>query len=354
MVDVAEVLADLNAESADVDRMVADLPADALAAPTPAAGWTIGHQIAHLAWTDAAALLADHRSGRVHRHGWRRLPDEPATYVDRGAEEFLDEPPALLARWRAGRGRAGGRAGGRARRQQDPLVRHRHVRRPRWPPPGSWRRGPTAWMSPTRSASRRAPTARLRHIAHLGHRTLGLRLPRARAGRAPRAGPARADRSRRSLWTFGPDDAADRVTGPALDFCLLVTQRRHRADLDLVADRSGRPTSGSTWRRRSPARPAPGASRRRGTGTDARSLRIGNASGFYGDRFSAWQEMLDRRPAGRAHRRLPGRAHHADPRPRPAGRPGAGLREDVPAAAGAVPRPRRRARRHGSSPTPAA
>ena len=38
-----------------------------------------------------------------------------------------------------------------------------------------------------------------------------------------------------ATWTFGPADAADRVTGPALDFCLLVTQRRHRADLALVA-----------------------------------------------------------------------------------------------------------------------
>ena len=38
------------------------------------------------------------------------------------------------------------------------------------------------------------------------------------------------------LWTWGPDDAAQRVTGPALDFCLLVTQRAHRADLDLVAE----------------------------------------------------------------------------------------------------------------------
>jgi uncharacterized protein (TIGR03084 family) len=34
-------------------------------------------------------------------------------------------------------------------------------------------------------------------------------------------------------WTWGPEDAEDRVTGPALDFCLLVTQRRHRDDVDL-------------------------------------------------------------------------------------------------------------------------
>jgi uncharacterized protein (TIGR03084 family) len=39
-----------------------------------------------------------------------------------------------------------------------------------------------------------------------------------------------------SLWTWGPPDAADRVTGPALDFCLLVTQRRHRDDLALVIE----------------------------------------------------------------------------------------------------------------------
>ena len=36
------------------------------------------------------------------------------------------------------------------------------------------------------------------------------------------------------LWTWGPEDAMDRVTGPALDFCLLVTQRRHRDDLALA------------------------------------------------------------------------------------------------------------------------
>jgi uncharacterized protein (TIGR03084 family) len=65
-------------------------------------------------------------------------------------------------------------------------------------------------------------------------------------------------------WEYGPDDAAQRVTGPAWDFALLVTQRRHRADLALVAtgpdaDRwldvaqafagpsgGGRPATGST------------------------------------------------------------------------------------------------------------
>ena len=38
------------------------------------------------------------------------------------------------------------------------------------------------------------------------------------------------------LWTFGPETADQRVTGSAADFALLVTQRRHRADVDLVAE----------------------------------------------------------------------------------------------------------------------
>ena len=33
----------------------------------------------------------------------------------------------------------------------------------------------------------------------------------------------------------GAADAAQRVTGPALDFCYLVTQRRARSELDLTA-----------------------------------------------------------------------------------------------------------------------
>ena len=34
---------------------------------------------------------------------------------------------------------------------------------------------------------------------------------------------------------MGPEDAAQRVTGTALEFCLRATQRRHRDDLGLVA-----------------------------------------------------------------------------------------------------------------------
>ena len=37
------------------------------------------------------------------------------------------------------------------------------------------------------------------------------------------------------VWEFGPPDAEQRITGPAADFCLLATRRRHRDDLDVKA-----------------------------------------------------------------------------------------------------------------------
>ena len=59
MVDLADLLTDLADESAEVDAMVAPLSDVDWARPTPAEGWTVAHQIAHLAWTDHATLLAN-------------------------------------------------------------------------------------------------------------------------------------------------------------------------------------------------------------------------------------------------------------------------------------------------------
>ncbi|MEU1022935.1 maleylpyruvate isomerase family mycothiol-dependent enzyme, partial [Streptomyces sp. NPDC005904] len=58
MSDALSVLDDLRRESEELDRLVAELGEDRWALATPAPGWTVAHQIAHLAWTDRAALLA--------------------------------------------------------------------------------------------------------------------------------------------------------------------------------------------------------------------------------------------------------------------------------------------------------
>jgi uncharacterized protein (TIGR03083 family) len=49
------VLTDLDAEGGRLEALVADLPEDGWRTPTPAAGWDVATQVAHLAWTDEAA-----------------------------------------------------------------------------------------------------------------------------------------------------------------------------------------------------------------------------------------------------------------------------------------------------------
>jgi uncharacterized protein (TIGR03084 family) len=83
----------------------------------------------------------------------------------------------------------------------------------------------------------RAATDRLRHVAHIGVRARPFSY--AVRGLPPPEGdvyvaldpPGGGER-----WTWGDESSTDRVTGPAVDFCLVVTQRRHPADTTLVAD----------------------------------------------------------------------------------------------------------------------
>jgi uncharacterized protein (TIGR03083 family) len=53
-----DLLRDLAAESDDLELLLMGLTPDQWRTPTPAPGWSIAHQIAHLAWTDEAAVLA--------------------------------------------------------------------------------------------------------------------------------------------------------------------------------------------------------------------------------------------------------------------------------------------------------
>ena len=82
----------------------------------------------------------------------------------------------------------------------------------------------------------REPTARLRHVAHIG---VGARaFSYAARGQAMPDVPVRVELTAPdgAVWTWGPADVADQVAGDALDFCLLVTQRRHRDDLALTIE----------------------------------------------------------------------------------------------------------------------
>ena len=91
MATAEPMVADLRAESDELDALVADLPAARWADPTPAPGWTIAHQIAHLLWTDRVALVG-HRRSRL-RGGAERAAADPTGFVDAGAEELAVAPP---------------------------------------------------------------------------------------------------------------------------------------------------------------------------------------------------------------------------------------------------------------------
>jgi uncharacterized protein (TIGR03084 family) len=79
----------------------------------------------------------------------------------------------------------------------------------------------------------REPSARLRHICHLGVRTRGFSYA-VRGLTAPAVdvfvGLTAPDGG---TWTWGDPASADRVEGDAGDFCLVVTQRRVVTDTGL-------------------------------------------------------------------------------------------------------------------------
>jgi uncharacterized protein (TIGR03084 family) len=79
----------------------------------------------------------------------------------------------------------------------------------------------------------RPATARLKHIAHLGVRTRGYSY--SQHGQTPPASDARVElrAPNGELWTWGEPTAVDHVVGSALDFCLVVVQRRHLDDTRL-------------------------------------------------------------------------------------------------------------------------
>jgi uncharacterized protein (TIGR03084 family) len=228
------ILSDLAAEGDELDAVVAPLPGSEWARATPAAGWSIAHQIAHLAWTDELATLAASNPGQFERETSNAA--DVAGLVDRAAAAGAARAPdELLAAWRSGRSAV---IGALAAVAADTKL-------PWWGPPMSVISMATARLMETWAHGRDVadalglttrPTARLRHVAHIGVRTrdFAYRVN----GRSVPAGPVRVELSGPDgeEWTWGPADAAQRVTGPALDFCLLVTQRRHRGDLALCAE----------------------------------------------------------------------------------------------------------------------
>jgi uncharacterized protein (TIGR03084 family) len=250
-VDMAALAADLSAESVVTRDLISGLDEAGWHTPTPAAGWDIADQVSHLAYFDevtvASAVDADEFIAE-------RTAAEAAGGIapDTIAARFRDLSGAELLAWFD------------TARQEllstfvtiDPAARL-----PWFGPAMSAASSLTARLMETWAHTQdiadalgvtREPTGRLRHVAHIGigargysYAVRGLPLPSApvRVELVPPAGPEPSASTGLSTstappgtWTWGPADAKDRITGPALDFCLLVTQRRHRDDVTLAID----------------------------------------------------------------------------------------------------------------------
>lgn len=228
-----DICADLQAEHEALDALVADLDEAGWRMATPAEGWDIADTIVHLIQADVAARIAVTeperfaalRDGDVAAGG---LEAAFGARGDRSGAEILDW-------WRDERTQMVDAFLGRGPKDRIPWFG----------PDMSTLSFATARLMETWSHGRDVAdtvgrswpaTDRLRHVAHIGVSTRGWSY--VNRGMTPPEAPVRVELTAPSgdIWTWGPDDAADRLTGSAEDFCLVVTQRRRPEETGLVAE----------------------------------------------------------------------------------------------------------------------
>lgn len=231
-VSMAALCDDLAAESAELHAVLTGLSEEQWRQDTPAAGWTIADQVSHLAYFDDVALRSaiDPEAFAAEK---AQMDAEGGVNPDTISARFRDLGGAELLAWfddARGRLITGFRG-------LDPAARV-----PWFGPAMSAASSLTARIMETWAHAQdvydavgvvHQPSARLRHVAHIG---VGARaFSYAAHGRPVPDAPVRVELSAPdgSTWAWGPEDAADRISGPALDFALMITQRRHRDDLAL-------------------------------------------------------------------------------------------------------------------------
>jgi uncharacterized protein (TIGR03084 family) len=231
---LADLIADLRAGQADLRSLLLSLDADGWDRPTPSPGWTVLHQVRHLAHGEELGRLAATDPVGFAEELGRLLGDLDAVEAETTAAAGDETPAAATERWWvAAEGLRTAVAEG--------------------PPAGpiDWVTGPmsrasfvTARVMETFAHGHDIavavdrplePRFAVRHVAHLGVATRGFAF--ANRGMPAPEGAARVELvgPDGDLWTWGPEGAPDLVRGPALDFALLVTQRIHRDDTALEA-----------------------------------------------------------------------------------------------------------------------
>ncbi|GIJ22958.1 TIGR03084 family metal-binding protein [Micromonospora lutea] len=231
--DESNVFADLADDCAEFDQLLDTLDPDDWARPTPAVGWEIRHQVAHLSAVFRMAAIAA-SDAEAFRALTAQLSDDFDANVAVALSRYLDGGTAALrGRWREEWTTAVEALAGVPAGQVVPwLVRP-------LPAPVLAAAGMMelfAHGQDVADALGRVPerTDRIRHVVDFAVRTWDFGyLSR---GLTPVGQGFRFELTAPSgeVWVHGPPDA-ELIEGPAVDLCLLVTRRRHRDDLALRA-----------------------------------------------------------------------------------------------------------------------
>lgn len=232
--DYPALIDELDVEGTRLLAVLADLSDDSWSTPTPADRWTIREQVSHLAYFDDTARTAI-IDGNAFRTLQADLLTHGADFPDWVADQYRDRSGSELLDWFT-RARTDLLAALRSAQPKD--------RMPWFGPDMSVASCATARLMETFAHGRDVCDALgmtpesspgLKSIAHLGVGTFGF--AHALNKREVPTAPVRVELAAPDgdeTWSWGPDDAADRVTGPAEHFVLAVTQRRNLADLELT------------------------------------------------------------------------------------------------------------------------
>lgn len=231
--EVTDIRADLIAEQGALDEIMSQITDEQWAASTQSPGWSVADQIGHLTYFDhtAAVAISDEKQFKAMTAelvAANNGTDDPTLRAYRAMTSA-----ELLAAWRSNRNEL---AAASASLANDTRVI--------WygPSMGSksfltarlmecWAHGQDIVDA---LGIERDSTDRLGHIAQLGFITRGwtylnrgIEQPSAEV-QVTLTSPTGA------TWHYGDPNAAESATGSAQDFCLVVTQRRHLDDTDLI------------------------------------------------------------------------------------------------------------------------
>lgn len=226
----AEIFDDLEAEQDQLDAVLSGLPESDWLRASGAAGWTVADVVLHLAQTEEA--VAANAAAGEDAMDWHQYGDNVDEAMDALVRAERGAPAEIYARWRTAR-----RAAVSALRRADPQRRLGWVTSPLKPTTLATTRLAEHWahaLDITVPLGVDYPdTARLRHIAWLGHTTLPYAF--ALAGEQPGEIHCELTAPDGTTWRYGSSDADSSITGPAGAFCRVGAQRLAPEDSGLAA-----------------------------------------------------------------------------------------------------------------------